>query len=153
MPVFGTPRTFAKKFKFIVEIDGLGYAGFQDCSELSAELATVEQWEGGGLIALAKDPGRLTFPDITLTQGATQDLELFDWFKECADAAANGGLIDPFYRRTADIVQLDRDNAELMRWRVQSCWVKKFIAGSWDNNADENVVRSITLVQDFFDIG
>jgi hypothetical protein len=32
MAVIGTPRTFHKKFKFIVEIDGIASAGFQKCS-------------------------------------------------------------------------------------------------------------------------
>jgi len=153
MPVFGTPRTYHKKFKFVVEVDGLGYAGFQDCSELAAELAVVEQWEGGGTRAAAKDAGRLTYPNITLTQGATQDLELWEWFRECADAVADGGIIEPYYKRTADIVQLDRDNSELMRWRLQEAWIRRFVAGQWDNTADENVMRSIEVVHSYFDLG
>ena len=34
MAVIGNPRSFHKKFKFIVEIDDIGHAGFQKCSEL-----------------------------------------------------------------------------------------------------------------------
>jgi phage tail-like protein len=91
MPVIGNPRTFHKKFKFIVEIDGVASAGFQKCSELSAEVANVQYYEGGALIP-NKSPGRLSFADVTLERGATQDHDLFDWMEEVADAAANAGL-------------------------------------------------------------
>ena len=50
MTVIGNPRSFHKKFKFIVEIDDIGHAGFQKCSELSVEVANVQYFEGGSLI-------------------------------------------------------------------------------------------------------
>src|SRR6476659_7691227 len=58
MAVIGTPRTFHKKFKFIVEIDGVASAGFQKASELSVEVANVQYSEGGALIP-NQSPGRL----------------------------------------------------------------------------------------------
>ena len=50
MTVIGNPRSFHKKFKFLVEIDGVAHAGFQKCSELSVEVANVQYFEGGSLI-------------------------------------------------------------------------------------------------------
>jgi len=41
MPVIGNPRSFHKKFRFIVEIDDVGHAGFQRCSELSVAPRTL----------------------------------------------------------------------------------------------------------------
>ena len=61
----GNPRSFHKEFKFIVEIDDIGHAGFQKCSELSVEVANVQYFEGGSLTP-NKSPGRLTFADVTL---------------------------------------------------------------------------------------
>jgi len=78
MAVIGNPRSFHKKFKFVCEIDDVGHAGFQKCSELSVEVANVQYFEGGSLIP-NKSPGRLTFSDVTLERGATQDRDLFDW--------------------------------------------------------------------------
>ena len=150
MPVTGAPRNYFKKFKFVVEIDGVKFAGFQSCSELSAEVAVVEQWEGGALAA-EKQPGRVTFSDITLERGATQDADLFAWFKEVANIAANSGVVLPKHERTADIVQQDRDGTALLRWRLKRGWPNKFVAGEWDNNADENVIESVTLCYHDFD--
>lgn len=153
MPVVGEPRVFHKKFKFLVEIDDLGSAAFQDCSELSAEIAKIEQWEGGSIIPASKDPGRVTFTDITLTRGATQDRDLYDWFVEVANAAANSGVPEPEFRRLVDIVQLERDNSEKRRWRLFNAWPQKHTAAdSWDNTADENVMEQVVLTFDFYDL-
>src|SRR5512145_3080631 len=112
MTIVGNPRSFHKKFKFIIEIDGVASAGFQKCSELSVEVAKVEYYEGGSLIP-NKSPGRLTFADVTLERGATSDEDLFDWFADVADASSGLGLIDPDYKRNLDIVQQDRDGQTL----------------------------------------
>lgn len=151
MGVVGSARSFYKKFKFVVEIDGVAYAGFQKCSALEAEIAVVEQNEGGTLIPF-KSLGRVKFSDITLDRGATEDLDLFNWFKEAVDASANAGLVDDEYKRNLDIVQQDRDGTTLRRWRVTRAFPTKFVAGEWDNDADENVMESLTLAYDYFDV-
>jgi phage tail-like protein len=151
MPVIGNPRTFHKKFKFIVEIDGVASAGFQKCSELSVEVANVQYYEGGALIP-NKSPGRLTFADVTLERGATSDKDLFEWMTQVADAAANAGLNEPAFKRNLDIVQQDRDGSTLRRWSLTGAWPVKFVAGDWDNEADENVIESVTLTYDFFEL-
>src|SRR6478672_237901 len=117
MTVIGNPRSFHKKFKFVVEIDDVGHAGFQKASELSVEVANVQYFEGGSLIP-NKSPGRLTFTDVTLERGATQDTDMFDWFQDVALASSGTGNVDPFYKRSADIVQRDRDDSELRRWNL-----------------------------------
>ncbi len=81
MPVVGNPRSFHKKWKYVVEIDGVASAGFAKCSELSVEVARVDYWEGGALTP-NKSPGRLTFADVTLERGATQDRDLYNWMHE-----------------------------------------------------------------------
>ena len=151
MTVIGTPRIFHKRFKFIVEIDGIESAGFRTCSEISVEAAKVEQWEGGKIIP-DKTPGRLTFTDITLERGATRDRDLWDWMKEVGNAASNAGLVDPTYKRNLDVVQQDRDGVTLRRWRIYNAWPTKFVAGDWDNDTDENNIESVALTYDSFDL-
>ena len=31
-------------------------------------------------------------------------------------------------------------------------WPVKFVAGDWDNEADESVIESVTLTYDFFEL-
>jgi phage tail-like protein len=152
MTIIGNPRTFHKKFKFVVEVDQLASAGFQKCSELSVEVANVQYFEGGSLIP-NKSPGRLTFSDVTLERGATEDQDLFDWFQDVVVTSSGLGLTDYDYKRNLDIVQQDRDGTTLRRWTLTGAWPVKFVAGEWDNESDENVIESVTLTYDFFEMG
>ena len=152
MTIIGKPRSFHKKFKYVVEIDGVASSAFQKCSELSAEVAKVEYFEGGSLIP-NKSPGRLTFADVTLERGATVDEDLFKWFQDVAMLASGLGLVDPSYKRNLDIVQQDRDGTTLRRWTLSGAWPTKFVAGEWDNESDENVIESVTLTYDYFEKG
>lgn len=147
-----TQRTgFHKKFKFIIEEAGIAVAAFQKASELSVEAAKIEYYEGGSLTP-NKSPGRLTFSDVTLDRGVTADQDLYNWFKQVADAAADTGLNEPDFKRTLDIVQQDRLGDELRRWRLVNAWPTKFTAGEWDNEADENVIEQVTLTYDYFEL-
>lgn len=151
MPIRGNPRSYQKKFLFVVEIEGVESAAFQSCSELSAEVAVIEQWEGGRQTP-DKSPGRTSVSDITLERGATDDLDLFEWFKEVIAIGANAGLVDNLYKRDMEIILLNRDGSVRRRWSVTGAWPTKFMAGEWDNDADENVIESVTLAIDGFDV-
>lgn len=151
MAVTGNPRSYHKKFKFVVEIDGINYAGFTKCSELSVEVGKVEHFEGGSLTP-NKSPGKVSFPDVTLERGATQDVDLWNWLSDVVNTASGLGLTDPNYKRNLDIVQQDRDGSELRRWALSGAWPVKFVAGEWDNDAEENVVESVTLTFDHFEL-
>jgi phage tail-like protein len=111
----------------------------------------VQYFEGGSLIP-NKSPGRLTFSDVTLERGATQDRDLFDWFQDVAITSSGLGLNDIGYKRNLDIVQQDRDGTTLRRWSLSRAWPIKFVAGEWDNESDENIIESVTLTYDFFEL-
>lgn len=147
---FGTPRSFQKKFKFLYEIDNFNFFGFQKCSELAAEIAIIEYYEGGALIP-DKSPGRVKVSDVTIQRAATTDNDLFFWFKQVVDMVQQTGQVDPQYKRDGDVLQLDRDGSELRRWTTTNMWPSKFVAGDWDNEADENVIETSTIVIDTFD--
>ena len=152
MTILGTPRSYHKRFAFVVEVDAVTRASFAKMSELSVEAAKIEHWEGGSLIA-NKSPGRLTFADVTLERGVTQDEDLYRWFLDVANAASGLGLVEPFFKRELDLVQKDRDGATLRRWTLHRAWPTKFVAGAWDNSVDENVIESVTLAYDYFELG
>lgn len=150
MAVVGQPRSFFKQFLFRVEIPGVKSTAFQKCGEVKGDVAVIEQWEGGA-IAAEKSPGRYKTADVTLERGATKDLDLWLWWKQVADVVNNGGFVDDLYKRTLDIVQLDRDGTELRRWTLHDAWPISFTGGQWDNTSDANGVESVTLTYKWFD--
>lgn len=149
MTIIGQPRSFHKKWKFIVEIDGFGPMGFQKFSEPSMEIAKVEHYEGGALIP-NKSPGKVTFSDVTLERGATKDRGLWDWVQMVAEAASGLGLPDDTYKRNFAVVQQDRDGSTLRRWAFFGGWPLKYVPGDWDNTSDDVVIESMTLTYDHY---
>jgi phage tail-like protein len=152
MTVFGEARTIHQRFNYIVEIDGVTNAAFQDVSELSGEFSDTEYWAGGAVIP-NKQPARLTFADITLQVGAaTGDGDLYEWWQETASAVTGGGTVSPFYKRNLDIVQLDKDRSELRRWTVYGAYIKKYSPFTGlDNTSDEVTLEAIVLRYDYFE--
>jgi hypothetical protein len=45
--IVGEPKHFHTKFKFQLDIEGIGSMQFQNCSELKVEIAKIEYYEGG----------------------------------------------------------------------------------------------------------
>ena len=146
--IVGTPRSYHKKFKFIVEVDGVAVARFQKAGPIEIEVAVVEQHEGGDIIPV-KEPGRAKVSDLTLDRGVTGDMDLWNWMQDVINIAANGGLVLDQYKRQLDIVEQDRDGTTLNRWRCKNCWPTKGKFGEWDNDSDENVIESVTLAYDY----
>ena len=62
------------------------------------------------------------------------------------------GLTYVNFKRNLDIVQQDRAGTTLRRWSLPSNWPVKFVAGDWDNEAEENVIESVSLAFDFFEL-
>jgi phage tail-like protein len=77
-----------KNFRFLVEIDGIVQAGFNECSGFGSEVEVVEYREGGDVRSVRKLTGKATFPDVSLKWGITDSRELYDWHL----AALNGQL-------------------------------------------------------------
>lgn len=152
MAVIGTPRNYDKRFLFAVEIDGLEVAWFTSVSALEAEIGVVEQHEGGQLTTADKSLGKVKFSDVTLAIGATKNRELYDWWLQVVDVAANSGLVDADYKKNLAIVQKDRDGTTKRRWNLYDAFPMKFKAGEWDANAEENVVQEMTLAYRYFDL-
>lgn len=146
----GVPVNWWKKFKFIVEIDGVARAAFKTCSELRVTSETVKYREGGRLHP-HKAPGLVEFPPITLERGATDDFDLYNWFKDTADAAAGTGLVTPDLYRTFDIVQLDRAGDEVERYTVYSSFCSEYAAGDWDNDANEVRMEQVIIEADYWE--
>lgn len=148
-PVVGEPRHFHTKFKWQLEIDNIGRCQFNKCSELKVDAAKIEYHEGG-TIAPYKEPGLLTFADLTIERAVVYDAELYRWFVDMARAAANSGQPSPQFKRGGYLIQYDRDNSPLRTWQLYETWPASFTAGSWDNGSNEMTMEAMTLAIGYF---
>lgn len=150
--IAGVFRSFHKRFLFRVEIAHVKVARFTTFTEPRAQIAVVEQHEGGALIP-NKGLGKVTFPNVTLTRGMTDNLELFAWFQQTV--ASSEILVYPNFKQTLDVVQENRLGVEIRRWTLMNCFPVEYTpaSGGWDGGADENTIEEVILAYDFFMLG
>ena len=150
MAIIGAPRSFHDRHKFILEIPGFDYTGFEKCSELKATVALRKHYEGGGSLP-HKGPGRFDMDNVTLERGATNNLDMYRWFVQVAQLASGTGQVSPHFKRDISVVQLSRSGVALLRWHVYGVFPVEFVAGEWDNSSDEVVISKLVLAADYFE--
>ncbi len=122
-------------FNFLVEIDGITRAAFQQVSGFDSTIDVIEHREGGDNTTPRKLPGMTKHSNIVLKWGLTDDAQLYDWHRE----AVRGNV----QRKNGSIVLLDRRGQEVARWNFVNAWPAK-----WDGpdfNAEGNDVAIETL--------
>ena len=122
-------------FNFLVELDGITRAAFQECSGFDSTIDVIEHREGGENTTTRKLPGMTKYSNIVLKWGLTDDRELYDWHRQA--------VLGNIERKNGSIVVLDRTGAEVVRWNFVRAWPTK-----WDGpdmNAEGNDVSVETL--------
>lgn len=139
-----TRTGFHLKNKFLVRIGGFVVAKFQSVSEISSEVGKIEYREGGAMYP-DLSPGLATATDVTLVRGVAVDDEMRPWFEETVNGATDRGLEVTALRRDVDVEQLGRGDQLLRVYRLFEAWPMKWVAGDWDNTAEEVIAESLTL--------
>ncbi|WP_166660172.1 phage tail protein [Actinomycetospora succinea] len=99
---------------FLVEIEGIGSAGFSRVLLPRQELRTVPYRNGGDGQRTTFAPAGAEVPDhFVVTRGVTADTSLWDWWQE---TRAGGGSA-----RRASVVLLDESQNEQARWNLVDC--------------------------------
>lgn len=139
MGVQGQSRDYWKKFLFLVEIDGLTVAGFMSCSAIGGEMGVINHMEGGDVEVSDKSFGRITEKPITLTNGATDNDELWQWWQEHYEGNENE------VKKSISIIPTRRNKTARGRYDVPDCFMTDFVDAEFDGSAEENVIQTMTL--------
>ena len=105
-------------YNFLVEIDGITRAAFQEASGFDSTIDIIEHREGGENTTVRKLPGLTKYSNITLKWGITDDRELYDWHRQIVQ----GDML----RKNGSIVLLDRRGDEVARWNFVRAWPSKW---------------------------
>jgi phage tail-like protein len=100
-------------FNFLVEIDGISRAAFQQCAGFDSTIDVIEHREGGDNIT-PKASGINKFSNIQLKWGMADDKQLYEWHR----AAIKGDI----QRKNGSIVLLNRRGEEVARWNFIRAW-------------------------------
>jgi phage tail-like protein len=122
-------------FNFLVEINGITQAGFQEVSGLDSSTDAVDYREGNYPNHVSKLSGLNKYTPITLKRGITDTDELWKWRQTVMDGKTE--------RKNGSIVLLDETGAEKIRWDFFNGWPTKWTGPSF--NATSTAVAIETL--------
>lgn len=155
MGIQAQPRKLFGRFKFnVLDLNrGLVTSAFRTASGLKFNIAKIEYWEGGSLISF-KEPGRVTFDDLTLERGVFWQRDFYDWVLQVVNlikyAPGGGGDVDDSYKRSLNVQQLDRNNKPAIGYPVKRAFPISWAPGDFDNSVDEVSVESLVLTYEYF---
>lgn len=137
----GERRDPYRSYNFLVEIDGITRAGFRECSGLDSTQTPIEYREGDEKqITVRKLPGMVTYSNITLGRGVTDDDELWRW----RQTAMTGNV----ERKNGSIVLLDDTGAEKMRWNFREGWPTRWSGPSFNATGSELAIEQLEIAHE-----
>lgn len=139
----------ANTAKFLFEVDGVDIGSFMEVNGLEVSVETEDVSEGGQNSYVHKLPGRMTWPNITLKRGVTQQDELLKWLNDSSGEkfAANGNKLA---RKSAAITLLDRTGKRLMSWDFVDAFPVKWTGPSFATSSAEVPSESLEITHHGF---
>ncbi len=131
-------------FSFHVELDGVDIGAFKEASGIESKTEIVEYKEAtkSGKMIIRKQPGAMSWSDITLKRRIDNSTELWDWRRD-----VENGNIDAA-RRNGSIVLYDSTNSEVARWNFESGWPSRWKGADLDAGADGIAVEEISITHE-----
>lgn len=134
---------------FIVEVDGVEIGRFMEVSGLELTIGVEEVAEGGENSYVHKLPGRMSWPNLVLKRGITQNDALLTWANKSSGEqfAANGNKLT---RSTAAITLIGPSGARLRAWNFDGAFPVKWTGPSFAVSADEMAVEQLEIAHHGF---
>src|SRR5687767_8233835 len=127
-------------FRFLVEIDGIARAAFQQCTGFDSTVEIKEYREGGDNATMRKLPGQTKYSNIQLKWGMSSDVDLYEWHRRAVD-----GNVE---RKNGSIILLDRKGDEVARWDFERAWPTKWDGPDLNAESSDAAVEMIELAHE-----
>jgi phage tail-like protein len=127
-------------FNFLVELDGISQAGFQECSGLDASTDPVDYREGNEANHVRKLSGLNKYSAISLKRGLTDSDELWKWRQTVIDGKTE--------RKSGSIVLLDEAGAEKLRWNFSNAWPSKWTGPALNSTGNSVAIETLELTHE-----
>ncbi len=133
-----------RQFRFRVEIDGIGQAGFSECSFADTSTEAIKYREGNELPTFRKLSGLTEYGNITLKWGITDSLDLYTWRKTVIDTGAEGA------RKNVAIILIDEAGADKARWDIVQAWPIKYDPADFNASSNEVAIETLEIAHEGF---
>jgi phage tail-like protein len=127
-------------FNFLVEMDGITQAGFQEVSGLDASTDPVDYRQGDDPNHVRKLSGLNKFSPITLKRGITDSDELWKWRQTVIDGKTE--------RKNGSIVLRDETGTEKIRWNFSNGWPTKWTGPAFNATSTAVAVESLEITHE-----
>lgn len=134
---------------FLFEVDGVEIGRFMEISGLEVSVETEEVSEGGQNSFVHKLPGRMTWPNITLKRGITQNDSLLAWLNRSSGEqfAANGNKLA---RSTAAITLIGPAGNRLRAWEFEGAFPVKWSGPNFAVSSSEAAIEELEITHHGF---
>lgn len=134
---------------FIVEIDGDPVGRFTEVSGLEVSVAVEEIAEGGVNGYVHKLPGRMSWPNIRLARGVTQNDAFLAWLNRSSGEgfAGAGHKLD---RRTVAITMTGLDGTRLRTWELEGAFAVSWSGPRFASTSDEMLTEELEIAHHGF---
>ena len=132
---------------FSLTIDGKLTGAFKEVTNLGSENQVVEHKASGpsGQYVIKKLPGRLKWNDITLKQGITDSMDMWNWRKKVEE-----GKVDDA-RANGTIKMHDTSGKPVAQWNLLNCWPSKLTGPAGKADANEVAVEELVLTHEGYE--
>lgn len=125
-------------YNFLVEIDGITQAGFQEAGGLDVSIDSVDYREGGDPMHVRKLSGMSKYANITLKRGITDSDELWKWITTAVDGKTQ--------RKNGSIILLDASGVEQLRWNFFNAWPSKWTGPALNATSTAVAIESLEII-------
>jgi phage tail-like protein len=134
---------------FLVEVDGVEIGRFMEVSGLEVSVGVEEIEEGGENNYVHKLPTRMTWPNITLKRGITQNDTLLEWFTKSSGEqfAANGNRLA---RSTAAITLLGPAAQRIRAWEFDGAFPVRWKGPDFAVSSSDMAVEELEITHHGF---
>jgi phage tail-like protein len=135
----GQQPVYYRSFQFLVEIDGITNARFQEVGGVDATTDVTEYREGGSLLGNLKFPGQTKHSNLSLKRGYTDDKTLFTWYEDVMTGRTEN------IRRNISVVQTDMAGVEVFRWNLYRAFPVKYTAPAYNAKGNDLSIETLEV--------
>lgn len=136
---------------FLVEVDGAEIGRFMEISGLEVSIETEDVPEGGQNGYVHKLPGRMSWPNLRLKRGITQNDTLLKWMVKSSGEqfTANGNKLT---RSTAAITLLGPGGQRLRKWDFTGAFPVKWTGPNFSVSSTNMAVEELEITHEGFKV-
>lgn len=145
MPEMGELKDPLVAYYFGVEIEGKLSGYFTEVSGIGSESEVVEHKvvnSTTGETIIQKIPGRLTWGDVTLKRGVTDNMDVWQWRQEVVEGQIQQA------RANCSIIAYDQDGTEVARWNFLRAWPSKVDGPAPKADSSDYLIEEMTIVHE-----